>query len=168
MITRMHPAPISFASLACPRCHEILDDDKDGTSCDQCGGLLVQRVWAERLLPSLGRPVLPPVFASVPHELACPSCKRAMAPVLCHGVASFSCARCRWLFFDGVKRREIEPGSPPPPPALPVRAIARANLVAVFAARAHSATVKARDIVGLVVLTALVVTAVVLELRGAT
>src|SRR5689334_16626335 len=103
----MHPEPISFASLTCPCCNEILDDDRDGTSCDQCGGLLVQRVWAERCLPLMGRPVLPPVFVAAPRTRTCPSCKKDMAPVLCHGVSSWSCARCRWLFFDGVKHREL-------------------------------------------------------------
>src|SRR4051812_5166703 len=108
----MRPEPVRFDTpslarlpLSCPACTEQLDEDHDGTSCDQCGGLLVPRVWADRCLPAMGRPVLPPVFVSAPRDLPCPSCKRAMVPVLCHGVSSWSCARCRWLFFEGPRRK---------------------------------------------------------------
>src|SRR5688572_1303366 len=76
------PARIEWQALNCPACNEVLDLDRDGTSCTSCRGLLVQRVWADRLLPAMGRPALPPVFQSAPRDLVCPACRRGMAPVL--------------------------------------------------------------------------------------
>ena len=107
------PARIEWQALSCPACGEGLDDDRDGTSCAGCCGLLVQRVWADRLLPTLGRPVLPPVFEARPRVLPCPGCHRGMAPVLCHGVAAWSCPACRWLFIEGSRKVELlEPQRP--------------------------------------------------------
>ena len=175
----MQPDPVSFA-LPCPACHEPLDEDHDGTSCDHCGGLLVPRVWADRCLPAMGRPALPPVFLSAPKVMACPGCRRAMAAVLCHGVSSWSCPQCRWLFFEGLRRSELrgDPSrslaalaqAPVIGPATTTatttgRSIPRASLLAVFTANAARASVTVRDALGLFVLAALVVAAIVLEGR---
>jgi hypothetical protein len=162
----MRPEPIAFTpALPCPACGEGLEDDRDGTSCDQCGGLLAQRVWAERYLPTLGRPMLPPVFLATPRDVTCPTCTRAMSPVLCHGVAAWSCARCRWLFFEGKKRRELADGVGPStlPAELPKRALAKPALLQVTSEGARHAPVMAREVLGVVVLVALLVTAVAIE-----
>ena len=162
------PARVQWQALNCPACGEVLDQDRDGTACTRCKGLLVQRVWAERLLPDLGRPMLPPVFQAAPKELGCPECERAMAPVLVHGVAAWSCPRCRWLFLEGLRNRQLmEPASLPPSPA--VRTLARASLLQVFSERAaaarRNASPKLLDALGILVLAALIVAVFVIEAR---
>jgi Zn-finger nucleic acid-binding protein len=152
------PARIEWQALNCPGCGEVLDQDRDGTACTRCQGLLVQRVWAERLLPALGRPVLPPVFQSAPKVLACPACQRAMAPVLCHGVAAWSCPRCRWLFLEGPRSRQlIEPTALP---TLGVRELPRASMLQVSNKRARAVRKRSStmllDVLGILALAALV------------
>lgn len=172
------PARIEWQALNCPApgCGEPLDLDRDGTSCTRCRGLLVQRVWAERLLPAFGRPALPPVFQSEPRELACPACRRAMAPVLCHGVASWSCPACRWLFIEGPRKDELMPDSSihaasvsAPAPLVPMRtrALLKPRLVMVATERAKETgkgvSPKLLDALGILVLVALIVAVVVVE-----
>jgi hypothetical protein len=168
----MRPEPIHFASasssspslsasLPCPACSEPLEDDPDGTSCDQCGGLLVARVWAERCRPAMGRAALPPVFVAAPKELPCPACRQPLGPVLCHGVAAWSCARCRWLFFEGLRRRQLD--DPRAPVAVGARELPRASLVQVLTDGARQAPGALRDAMGLVLLAAIVLAAIMLE-----
>ena len=163
------PARVQWQALNCPACGEVLDQDRDGTAFTRCRGLLVQRVWAERLLPDLGRPMLPPVFQAAPKELGCPECHRAMAPVLVHGVAAWSCARCRWLFLEGPRNKQLmEPTSLPPSPI--IRQLARASLLQVFSEQARAATRRASpklvDALGILVLAALIIAVIVVEARG--
>ncbi len=147
----MLPAPVALPAISCPRCGEALADDPDGTACRGCGGLLVARSWADGCLPDMGRAALSPVYSSTAATLPCPSCARALSPVLCHGVAAWSCARCRWLFFDGLKHKELT--EPAAPVAAPPRALADASLVAVTAGTPRRG-VRPGDVVGLVVLAA--------------
>jgi len=163
------PARIEWQALNCPACGEVLDLDRDGTSCTRCRGLLAQRVWAERLLPSLGRPALPPVFQAEPRVMGCPGCHKAMAPVLCHGVAAWSCPACRWLFIEGPRKDELmHPGAPapaPPPSAASKRPLAQASLVCVATERAREAARGRRifDVLGVIVLAALIIAVVAIE-----
>lgn len=163
------PARVQWQALNCPACGEVLDQDRDGTACTRCHGLLVQRVWAERLLPDLGRPTLPPVFQAAPRELGCPECQRAMAPVLVHGVAAWSCPRCRWLFLEGPRNKQLmEPSSLPPSPV--IRPLTRASLLQVFSEQARAVTRKASpklvDALAILVLAALIVAVVVVQAAG--
>lgn len=165
--TRTVPARIEWQALSCPACAEALDLDRDGTSCTRCRGLLVQRVWAERLLPTLGRPTLPPVFQPAPRELSCPGCRRAMSPVLVHGVAAWSCAACRWLFLEGPRSRQLmQPDAPVA--ASPARSLEKASLLHVATERARdvAASPRLRDALGILVLVALVVAVLVVETAG--
>jgi hypothetical protein len=159
----MTPAPVQFDALSCPACGERLDEDHDGTSCGGCGGLLVPRVFAERLHPMMGPASLPPVFEPEPRALACPGCRREMTPVLCHGVASHSCPRCRLLFFAGPRRRQLtDPQAPPP---VMVKALARPTLLSLIVGGAREAPALMREALGVLVLAAVVLAALFFELR---
>ena len=161
------PARIEWHALNCPACNEPLDLDRDGTSCTRCRGLLVQRVWADRLLPAMGRPALPPVFQSTPRDLECPACHRAMAPVLCHGVAAWSCAACRWLFIEGPRKVELLEPNAAALIAPPSRTLSKASLLMVATERAKDAarSPKLRDAFAILTLVALIAAVVVVELR---
>jgi ribosomal protein L37AE/L43A len=161
------PARIEWQALNCPACNEPLDLDRDGTSCTRCRGLLVQRVWADRLLPAMGRPALPPVFQSTPRDLECPACRRAMAPVLMHGVAAWSCAACRWLFIEGPKKSELLEPNARAVVAPPGRALSKPSFIMVATERAKDAakSPKLRDALAILVLVALIVAVVVVEVH---
>lgn len=163
------PARIEWQALNCPACGEGLDLDRDGTSCSHCRGLLVQRVWADRLLPMMGRPALPPVFQSQPRELVCPACRRGMVPVLCHGVAAWSCAACRWLFIEGLKKAELfEPNAAPAIVSMPTRNLTKPSLLMVATERAKDAakSAKLRDAVAILMLVSLIAAVAFVELRA--
>ena len=159
----LRPAPVIFDAMSCPACGEPLDEDQDGTSCARCGGLLVPRVFAERLNPLMGRPALPPVFEAAPRAFACPGCKRTMAPVLCHGVTSHACPRCRLLFFEGPRRQQLV--EPTAPAVLPERAIAQPTLLSVVKDGAREAPALLKDALGVLVLAAVVILVMFLEVR---
>jgi ribosomal protein L37AE/L43A len=161
------PARIEWQALNCPACNEPLDLDRDGTSCTRCRGLLVQRVWADRLLPAMGRPALPPVFQSTPRDLECPACRRGMSPVLMHGVAAWSCAACRWLFIEGPRKAALLEPNAPVVAAPPTRALAKPSFIMVATERAKDAakSPKLRDALAILVLVALIVAVVVVEVR---
>lgn len=160
----MTPAPIDLSCLRCPACDTPLEDDRDGTACSNCGGLLVPRVFAERLFPAQGKPALPPVLPSVAATRRCPGCARDMGPVLCHGIAAWSCARCRWLFFEGARRRQLaSPEAASPVPA--GRDVKSPTLVSVIVDRAREAPSVVREALGVIVLATLVIGAMFLELR---
>jgi hypothetical protein len=159
----MKPAPVIFAAMPCPACGEPLDEDVDGTSCVRCGGLLVPRVFAERLHPAMGPATLPPVFESTPREINCPKCTRAMSPVLCHGVASHSCPRCRLLFFEGPRRPQlVDPQAPSP---VPQRTLAKPTLLSIIAEGAKEAPAMIRDALGVIVLAAVVIIVMFFDMR---
>lgn len=160
----MTPAPVDLSTLRCPACDTPLDDDRDGTSCCHCGGLLVPRVFAERLFPTQGKPALPPVLPGPAPARRCPGCVRDMAPVLCHGIAAWSCARCRWLFFEGTRRRQLlSPDAAPPVPQ--GRDVQVPTLLSVIVDQAREAPSVVREALGVIVLATLVIGAMFLELR---
>lgn len=160
----MTPSPIDLSALRCPACDTPLDDDRDGTACSHCGGLLVPRVFAERLFPARGKPALPPVMPGAAPSRRCPGCAREMGAVLCHGIAAWSCGRCRWLFFEGARRHQL--GSPDAAPPVPAgRQVLEPSLLSVIADRAREAPSVVREALGVIVLATLVIGAMFLELR---
>lgn len=160
----MTPAPLDLTALRCPACDTPLEDDRDGTSCNHCGGLLVPRVFAERLFPAQGKAVLPPVLPGPQPCRRCPGCAREMGPVLCHGIAAWSCGRCRWLFFEGARRRQLLSPDQPAPVAV-ARDVKEPTLLSVVVDRAREAPSVAREALGVIVLATLVISAMFLELR---
>jgi hypothetical protein len=161
---RAQPEPVPLDALPCPACQTTLADDADGTRCPACDGLLVHRTWALRAAPELGRPALQPAFVADARERHCPMCRRTMGAVLCHGVLSWSCGRCRWLFFDGPKHRAFT--QPRVPAPLPKRTLAMPALVQVVAENARNAApAHVRDALGVLVLAAIIVIAFLFEIR---
>lgn len=161
-----HPAPIAFQALACPACGCTLDeDDAAGARCVTCAGVLVPRTWARHAFPALGRPTFSPAFIGDARTRTCSHCVQAMAPVLCHGILAWSCARCRSLFFDGAKHAALtRPGRSAPTP-LPERALQAPSRVHVIVEHARHASGVVRDALGVMVLAALVLVALLLEVR---
>ena len=158
-----HPAPVTLRSLSCPACGTTLLDDPDGTRCPSCDGVLVHRAWAVRAHPELGRPTLTPAFIGDERTRTCPVCQRDMGPVLCHAVLAWSCARCRFLFFEGPQHRALtSPGAEVP---VAPRTLRAPSLLAVVAERARHTPSHVKDALGVLVLAALVVAAMVLEIR---
>jgi Zn-finger nucleic acid-binding protein len=161
-----HPAPIPLDALPCPACGNTLTDDPDGTRCPSCDGVLVHRTWATRAQPELGRPALSPVFIGDARARVCSLCQREMGAVQCHGVLAWSCARCRFLFFDGPKHRALTtPHALPSPRLISSRTLHAPSLLRVVANRAQQAPSHVRDALGIMVLAALVVVAMILEVR---
>lgn len=159
-----HPAPVPLDALPCPACQTTLSDDADGTRCPSCDGLLVHRTWALRAAPELGAPALQPAFVGDGRARHCPMCRKSMGPVLCHGVLSWSCARCRWLFFDGPHRRALLKPTDATP--LPARTLAAPTLLQVVADNARAVTPgQLKDTMGIVVLAALVLVALLFEIK---
>ena len=83
-----------------------------------------------------------------------------MKPVLCHAVASWSCARCRWLFFEGARTTHQAANDDV------TRSLSRPSMIAVIAKTTKSAPVMLREALGIVVLAAIVIGVIVLERSG--
>lgn len=159
-----HPAPISLDALPCPGCGATLADDPDGTRCPSCDGVLVHRTWAMRAQPDLGRPSLTPAFIGDDRARTCALCQRSMGPVLVHGVLAWSCARCRFLFFDAPKHRALIAPHQPAPPRAP-RLLRAPSMLRVAAKRARDTSGHVKDAFAVTLLAALVVLALLFEIR---
>ena len=101
-------SPYAGQLLACPRCHDPLEQRGDHWSCERCDGAFVETPALEAMLGEMMRaPYELPRFGEhdEPHETTCPVCRE---PTICQRVLGETIERCAahgvWFYVGDLSR----------------------------------------------------------------